>query len=385
MRLCLSVLFVAACGNSATNGNPDLATEMRVDLSGADFYGIDLAGSCATPPPLTLTSVVTGLAEPTFVTAEDAHRLFILERAGKIRIAVDGVLKPAAFLDLTAQVSSTGSDDGLLGLALHPQYATNGRFFVHYSDTNSNVVIAEYARSAGNPDSATPTAIQTLLTQNAAAGIRYGGMLTFGPDGFLYAGVGDGAPDGDPNKNAQNLSSPLGKILRYDVDNVAVAPTGNLMGPVWSYGWREPWRFSFDRTTGELYLADTGHPTWQEIMVEPPATSGRNYGWPITTGSHCRSAGCDQSTLTGPDLEYSGCAIIGGYVYRGAAAGCLDGWFVYSDYCKPELHAFKKGGAKADLDVSGTLDAISSFGETADGELLAVDYGAGIIYRLDPR
>jgi glucose/arabinose dehydrogenase len=372
----LSILLLAGCGSSPAP-SPDLAQPL--DLAAADLVG----AKCATPS-VTLTPLVDGLQHPTFA-AGDLERLFVLERAGKVRLAVSGALAATPFLDLSSQVHSTGDDDGLLGLALHPQFASSGRLFVQYSDKSANLIIAEYARSAGNPDQATPSAIQTLLTTPIATGIRYGGMLAFGPDNYLYSGVGDGDSDGDPNKNAQNLSSPLGKILRFDVDHPTTPPAGNLMGAVWDYGLREPWRFSFDRMTGELYIADVGHPTYQEIDIEPAGQGGKNWGWPIASASHCLQAGCDQSQLAAPDYEYpksGGCAIIGGYVHHGN--DCLDGYFVFSDYCHASLRAFKKGGSAVELAVSGDLVTVTSFGEASDGTLLVVDYGAGKILRLDP-
>jgi glucose/arabinose dehydrogenase len=373
MKRWLCLLWIAGCGSAANNVN-DNSDDLSV--GGGD----DLAGAaCA----VKLTSVVTGLAEPTFVAAEDTHRWLIAERGGRVRVAVDGALQATPFLDLSGGITSTGNDDGLLGLTLHPQYTANGRFYVQYSSTASHVVIAEYARSAGDPNAATPSAVQTLLDENIAAGIRYGGMLAFGPDSFLYSGVGDGDSEGDPLKNAQNLSSPLGKILRFDVDHPMTPPAGNLMGLVWDYGFREPWRFSFDRKSGDLYIADVGHPSDQEIDVEPAGKGGKNYGWPVAAGTHCVQAGCDLAPLTAPAATYpktNGCAIIGGYVYRGSAVACLDGWYLYSDWCKPKLHAWKDGNS---MDLPVTPGAVSSFAETSDGELLLVGYD-GTISRLDP-
>jgi glucose/arabinose dehydrogenase len=374
-RWLLVLLF--GCGNSNVASNPDL-TVAGEDLAVA--AGADLAGSCGA---LKLTPVVSGLSQPTFVATEDAHRWFVAERTGKVKVAVDGAVA-ATFLDLTSMVASTGDDDGLLGFALHPQFTANGRLFVQYSDKSFNVVLAEYARSAGDPNAATPSAVQTFLTQAVPSHIRYGGMLAFGPDGFLYSGVGDGDSDGDPAKNAQTLTTPLGKILRFDSANPGTPPAGNLMGNVWDYGFREPWRFSFDRQNGDLYIADVGHPSDQEVNVEPAGQGGKNYGWPVAAGSHCFKPGCDLTPFTAPKLEYpkaNGCAIIGGYVYRGAALSCLDGWYLYSDWCKPKLHAWKNG---VSMDLPVPIDAVSSFAETPDGELLLVDYG-GTVYRLDPQ
>lgn len=371
----LCLLWLAGCTNGATAGNQDFAVSSDdLTVAAADLYG-----SCGA---LKLTPLVSGLAEPTFAAPEDSHRLFIAERAGKVRLAVDGTIA-STFLDLTSMVTSGGNDDGLLGFTLHPQFTANGRFFVQYSDKSFNVVIAEYARSAGDPNAATPTAVQSLLTQPVSAKIRYGGMLAFGPDNLLYSGVGDGDSEGDPLKRAQDLTSPFGKILRWDADNIGTPPAGNLMGNVWDYGFREPWRFSFDKKNGDLYIADVGHPSDQEINVEPAGSGGKNYGWPVAAGSHCVKAGCDLTPYVAPSAGYlkaNGCAIIGGYVYRGAALSCLDGWYLYSDWCQPALHAWKNGSS---MDLPVNLGSVSSFAQTSDGELLLVDYG-GTVYRLDP-
>jgi glucose/arabinose dehydrogenase len=367
----LGCILCLACHSSTTNPPADLA------LPGDD------AGACGGTPSLKLTPVASGLHNPTFAAGApgDPTRLFILERGGNLRVVKDGTLSPTPFLSLA--VSSTGDDDGLLGLAFHPQYAMNGRLFVDYSDPGHNLVVAEYARATD--DSASPAAVKTFYQIADPAQVRYGGMLAFGPDGYLYIGVGDGAPDGDPQHNALNLGLDFGKILRIDVDKFPTPPPGNFMGDIWDYGLREPWRFSFDSQTHELYLADVGHPTYQSLHIEPAGVGGHNYGWSTVSGSHCLRAGCDQSGITLPTLERTGGCIIGGYVYRGTKNSCLSGWYLYGDWCKRSVRALTWNGSAVVNDVDLALGVVtpSSFGQDADGELYLVDYAKGTVSRFD--
>jgi glucose/arabinose dehydrogenase len=380
----LLVVFLGACGSHATQPAPaDLAM-----AAGSD------SGACGDTPSLKLTSVASGLTNPTFVAAApgDSTRLFVLERAGAVRVVKGGALAPTPFLDLRASTASAGDDDGLLGLAFHPDYATNGRFFVHYSDLSHNLMVEEYARA--DADTAAPAVTQSFVHVANPAQARYGGMLAFGPDGYLYIGVGDGAATGDPQHNALNLSLEFGKLLRIDVDHFPAAPAGNLIGAnvdpqIWDYGLREPWRFSFDAQTHELYLADVGHPTYQSIHIEPAGSGGHNYGWSTVSGAHCTAAGCDQTGITLPTVERKGGCVIGGYVYRGTKNACLAGWYVYGDYCTGRVRGLVWNGSAVTTDVDltpsieGSFSQPSSFGVDSDGELYLVDYGGGAILRFD--
>lgn len=349
-----------------------------------------------------LQEVVTGLSVPLYLTAPAGDaRLFIVEKTGGIRIVKDGALLPDPFLDLSAQVSS-GSEQGLLGLAFDPEYATNGRFVVHYTDLAGNTALSRFQVSA-DPDRADPASEQLILTAAQPASNHNGGQVAFGPDGFLYLGLGDGGSSGDPEGRGQDLSDLLGSILRVDLragdpytvpaDN-PFAGNPNARPEVWSYGLRNPWRFSFDRATGDLYIADVGETQVEEIDVSTPADGagrGVNYGWSIMEGSQCfRGSGCDRTGLTLPVLEYShqeGCSVTGGYVYRGSSIPELQGHYFYADFCQGWVRSFRyTGGAVTDEASWPTLSPggpIVSFGEDSAGELYILQAGGGV-FRIVP-
>jgi glucose/arabinose dehydrogenase len=305
------------------------------------------------------------------------------------------VVRGAAFLDLSDLVSCC-SERGLLGLAFHPGYEANGLFYVNYTDVNGDTVVAEYARGA-SPEIADPTARRILFTVDQPFPNHNGGMLAFGPDDLLYIGLGDGGGQGDPFGNAQRLDTKLGKILRIDVDTYPAPAPGNVRGgdpDVWDFGVRNPWRFSFDRATGDLYIGDVGEVSFEEIDVEPRGQGGRNYGWSVTEGLHCfGAASCDTAGITFPVIEYdheSGdCSVTGGYVYRGAAIPELHGRYFYGDFCSNRVRTFVWNGTAAtdareltaDLESATVLGAVTSFGEDAAGELLVVDR-RGAVFRV---
>lgn len=353
------------------------------------------AGGAGPIPPLKLTPMPGSFDQPDFVTSPpgDTTRLFVCEQKGAIRIIKNGALLPTPFL--TVPTGGNGNEQGLIGLAFHPNYAQNGRFFVQYSLPNNDSVIAEYARSAANPDLANPVATKTLMTVSQGSENGHnGGMLAFAPDGTMYIGKGDGSVA----QNGQNLNTRLGKILRVDVDTFPTPPAGNLPGGdphIWDYGLRNPWRFSFDRANGDLYIGDVGETEWEEIDVEPANTGKRNYGWSVMEGNHCfLSMSCDMTGKTPPVLEYAhldGCSVTGGYVYRGSAIPGLQGFYLYGDYCSGWIRAFRfVGGAPVDQTdltndlVSGPPLQISSFGEDANGEVYVVDRASGVVSRIDP-
>ncbi len=345
-------------------------------------------------PPIVLQPVVTGLSSPVYVTqpADGSGRLFIVEQAGLIRIFRPGVgLLPTPFLDIRSRVVF-GGEQGLLSVAFHPSYASNGRFFVNYTSPTGGLhsVIAEYRVSAGNPDVA--DAAETVLLTIAQPFTNHnGGLNLFGPDGMLYIGLGDGGGSGDPQGNGQRLSTLLGKILRIDVntgspygipgDNPFINTPG-ARGEIWAYGLRNPWRFSFDRVTGQLYIADVGQGSWEEIDLGGP---GRNYGWNVTEGTHCYPPGssCAIAGFTLPVTEYDhsqGCSVTGGYVYRGSRVPELIGQYLFGDYCSGRLWAL--GGSPRTFwtqrQVLVTGFNISSFGEDQSGEVYIVDYNGGV-------
>jgi glucose/arabinose dehydrogenase len=377
---CVGLSLASSSGASACSGS---------DLSGPP------AGTGAV-----LQEVVSGLSFPLYLTAPpgDLARLFVVEKTGGIRIVKDGVLLPNPFLNLSAKVSS-GSEQGLLGLAFDPDYATNGRFVVHYTDLAGNTVLSRFNASP-DPDLADPASEQVILTATQPAPNHNGGQVLFGPDGFLYLGLGDG---GGPGGRGQDLSDLLGSILRIDVrsgdpytvptDNPFVGQP-NARAEVWSYGLRNPWRFTFDRGTGDLYIADVGQGQREEIDVSTPAEGagkGVNYGWNIMEGSQCfGGSGCDQAGLTLPVLEYNhsqGCSITGGYVYRGSAIPALQGHYFYSDFCQRWVRSFRYAGGVATEEASWptlvTGGTIVSFGEDAAGEMYILE-AEGRVSRIVP-
>ena len=365
-------------------------------------------GSPVGPPeatlPVGLEPVASGLSFPLYLTspAGDA-RLFIVEKGGAIRIVKDGVLLPAPFLTLAGRVS-TGSEQGLLGLAFDPAYASNGRFVVHYTDLAGNTAVSLYRVSAAAPDLADPASETVLLTAAQPFENHNGGQILFGPDGMLYIGLGDGGSGGDPGGRGQSLADLLGGILRVDVGSgtgYTVPPDNPFVGQadarseIWSYGLRNPWRFTFDPSTGDLYIADVGQNAWEEVDVVTQAGGagrGLNFGWNVTEGNHCYSSvNCNQAALTPPVLEYShdeGCSISGGFVYRGAAIPALQGHYFYADYCRGWVRSFRfQDGQALEPQQWSALapgGSIPSFGQDAAGELYILTAEGGV-FRIVPK
>ena len=352
---------------------------------------------CSAPllAAITLVPVVSGgLASPVFVghAGDGSNRLFVIEQPGDVRVLQPGASTTTVFLDIRSRILA-GGERGLLGLAFHPRYASNGRFFVYYTRADDGaIVVAEYRVSA-NRDVA-DTAEHVLLTiPHAAAPNHNGGMLAFGPDGYLYIGVGDGGSANDPPNNAQNIDVLLGKILRIDVDHPNAAagtlysspadnPFVNAPGAdeIYAYGWRNPWRFSFDRATGAQWVADVGQGAREE--VDTPVIKGGNYGWRIYEGSGCTGNGpapCTPAPYVFPIFDYehtSGrCSITGGYVYRGVQNALAPGTYVYGDYCTGEIFAWNGSAQTLLLD---TAQSISSFGEDEAGEIYVVDLNGSV-------
>lgn len=364
-------------------------------LAAALACGDDPAGTRLPPAELAARwePLATGLAEPVHAAAPPGDaRLFVVERRGRVRVVKAGALLPQPFLDLGAEVGSAGQEEGLLSIAFHPQFTSNGRCFVYYTDVAGDLVLAEFVVPGATPDVADPASRRVLLAiPHPGQSNHNGGQLAFGLDGFLYVGVGDGGGRGDPDGSAQDTSVLLGKLLRLDVDGAPpyAIPPGNpgFAAPeVWAFGLRNPWRFSFDRATGDLYVGDVGQSDWEEIDFQPAgAAGGRNYGWNLMEGDgHC-FGGADCSApglgLVRPIAEYptaDGCAVTGGFVYRGAAVPALAGTYLYADYCTGEVLSLRMSGGRAtgqaDLSAAlgGALPLLSSFGEDGAGELLAV-------------
>lgn len=360
------------------------------------------AGTPAPLPDAELEEVASGLARPTFVThaGDGSGRLFVLEKQGRIRVIEDGRVLPEPFLDITGVVKSSGNEQGLLGLAFHPDYERNGRFFVYYTAQDNDNTVAEY-RVAGDANRADLRSGKELLAVADKYSNHNGGMLAFGPDGYLYIAMGDGGSSGDPDDNGQDLLAFLGKILRIDVDSgdpYAIPESNpfivrsNARGEIWAWGLRNPWRFSFDRETGDLWIADVGQNKYEEVNFQPAGSKGgENYGWAVMEGTHCfrPSSGCDTTGMTTPIFEYDhgeGCSITGGYVYRGEAHPALTGIYLFTDYCTGNLWATRQVGGTFDTEQIGRLPgSISSFGEDEAGELYAVRDSEGAVYRVVAR
>jgi len=364
----------------------------------------DGGGGVVAPPPsgneTELELVAAGLSSPVYLTAPRGDpRLFIVEQEGTIRIIEGGVVRPQPFLDIRARVQS-GGERGLLGLAFHPAYGANGWFYVNYTDTNCDTRIERYQVTA-DPYVADPASAELVLAIAQPFANHNGGMMAFGPDHALYIATGDGGGSGDPDGNAQDLSSLLGKILRLDVDTQlpyaipADNPFRNVTGArgeIWAYGLRNPWRFSFDFEADRLFIADVGQNSWEEINVVPASRAGANYGWNIMEGRHCFGASsCNTADLTLPVLEYpngdEGCSVTGGYVYRGEAIPEIRGHYFYSDFCGGWIRSFRVSGNtvtdQQDWDV-GNIGMVLSFGEDAASELYVLTRGSegGRVFRF---
>jgi len=341
-----------------------------------------------------LTPVVSGLSSPLFVgnAGDGSNRLFIEEQGGVIKVLQPGASTPTVFLDIHTKIVA-GGEQGLLGLAFHPSYASNGRFFVYYTRAgDGTLVIAEYRVSA-DPNVAGAAETVLLTIAHPTNTNHNGGMLAFGADGFLYIGVGDGGSANDPPGNAQNTDVLLGKILRINVDqpdpvagtlysSPADNPFVNQAGrdEIYSFGWRNPWRFSFDRQTHQQWVADVGQGAREE--VDTPVVKGGNYGWKIFEGTACANpdpvTGCAGNFIA-PIFDYlhtnGRCSITGGYVYRGSRGALPPGTYVYGDYCTGEIFAWDGTAQSLLLD---TAFNISSFGEDEAGELYVVNLGGSV-------
>ena len=345
---------------------------------------------------LRLEQVASGLSSPLYLTAPAGDtRLFIVEQGGRIRIVQNGQLLATPFLDITGVVRS-GGEQGLLSVAFHPSYATNGYFYVDYTDSNGDTRIERYTVSA-NANIADATSAKLILFIAQPYSNHNGGLVLFGPDRKLYIGMGDGGSGGDPQNRAQNRDSLLGKLLRIDVD--AADPygvpsdnpfaAGGGRGEIWALGLRNPWRFAFDRAAGLLYIADVGQNLWEEVDVAPSGSGGLNYGWRIMEGAHCYNPDpCNVAGLVQPALEYdhsNGCSIIGGFVYRGSRSPSLTGQYFYSDYCSGWIRSFSYASGAVTQRTSWTLNVslgnVLSFGEDAAGEQYVLS-GNGNVYRI---
>jgi glucose/arabinose dehydrogenase len=349
------------------------------------------------PPGLTLRLdpfITSGLSSPVFLTQPlNDGRIFVVEQPGRIRVVRDGVLQTTPFLDISTSKVLSGGERGLLSVAFHPQYATNRFFYVYYTTravsalAAGDIVIERYTATT-NPEVADPaTAKLIITTSHSQASNHNGGLLAFGPDGMLYAGIGDGGGGGDPFHTGQNQNALLGSLLRLNIagDPYTIPPGNPFIGvagaraEIWAKGLRNPWRYAFDAPTGLLYVADVGQGAREEVDVVAATQPGVNYGWSIMEGSICYNAAtCNQSGLTLPVVDYThaggACSITGGYVYRGSAIPGIRGHYFYSDYCAGFLRSFRyENGAPADeKDWGLPMSFVTSFGVDFAGELYVI-------------
>jgi glucose/arabinose dehydrogenase len=330
---------------------------------------------------------------------DGSGRLFVLVRSGAIRVVQGGQLLDAPFLDITDKVGSGNSEQGLLGMAFHPNYHQNGLFYIYYTDVNGSVVIARYHVS-GDPNRGDPGSEQVLLRISKQFPNHNGGAIAFGPDGYLYLGVGDGGSEGDPDNNGQSIQTLFGKLLRIDVDHgspYSIPPDnpfvkGGGRPEIWAYGLRNPWRFSFDMQTHALYIADVGQDTYEEINYLPAgAPGGTNFGWRYREGMHPYQGTVPPGLkLTDPVYEYThaqgGCAVIGGYVYRGKDLPAWKGVYLFGDYCSGLIWGLTRqaNGAWTGQVLFQTGFAITSFGVDEQGEIYLTDERSGL-YKLVPQ
>lgn len=398
---------------TATPTQPPAATALPEEVATVPPTATAAPAPTATPSPaprldalrLGLAPIAQNLAAPVFVThaGDGRGRLFLVEKVGRIRIFDADGLRPVPFLDIRDRVRSDGMEQGLLGLAFAPDFSDSGRFFVDYTDRDGNTVIARFT-AAADGETADPAGESRVLSIDQPAANHNGGMLVFGPDGYLWVGTGDGGMANDRFGNGQNPDTLLGKMLRLDVTSDPAAPYlipgdnpwvdagwdgRDVRDEVWAVGLRNPWRYSFDRATGDLWIADVGQNLYEEVNFVPAGSpGGLNFGWPIMEGTHCfpESAGCQRAGLEIPVAEYrhgaDGCSITGGYVYRGAAFPALAGVYLYSDYCSGKIWGLARDGDgwRNHLLLESRLN-VSSFGEDEAGELYVTDLQGGV-YRI---
>ena len=350
---------------------------------------------------LALKPLIGGLRAPLFVTnaRDGSGRIYVVEQGGTIRVVSGGRLSSSPFLDIGA-LTAAGGERGLLGLAFHPAYARNGRLFVDYTDRNGDTVIAEYRRAIGGA-TADPGSARVLLRIAQPFPNHNGGDVAFGPDGYLYIGMGDGGSGGDPYGNGQRLDTLLGKLLRIDVSRTSgAAPYGipadnpfrsraGARPEIWAYGLRNPWRFSFDPARKWLWIGDVGQNRIEEIDRARIGAAGLNYGWNTTEGGSCYKpgSGCAKAGLTLPIVDYThdaGCSVTGGYAYRGAAFAALRNVYLYADYCSGTIWGLRADGPASQQAtvLLQTHRAITSFGEDERGELYVTDGNAGAVLRV---
>jgi glucose/arabinose dehydrogenase len=394
-------LVGVACGDDdppspSAAGDTSTTTGASSDTTGGPAP--DTTGVPAAPQPLgsvavTLTEVA-GLTQPVALAVRGGDgALYVVEKVGRVTAVRDGAVDPTPVLDLTGSVS-TGSEQGLLGLAFSPD---GGKLYVNFTNAGGDTRVVEYGFSGGRAD---PSTAREVLAVAQPFANHNGGNLVFGPDGMLWIGLGDGGSGNDPQNRAQDLGDLLGKMLRIDPtpsggraytipsDNPFVGD-GGARGEIWSYGLRNPWRYSFDRATGDLWIGDVGQNAVEEVDFAPVSSDGgENWGWPALEGTRANKGPRPEGAVA-PILDYDqssgGCSVTGGYVYRGARIPALTGAYLYGDYCRGEILALRQSGGRVveEADLGVAVDGLSSFGQDAAGELYALSL-SGTVYRIDP-
>ena len=372
------------------------------------LFSLSFFSICIFAQTIELEQYATGFLSPVDITNAGDDRLFVVERSGRVKIIDEtGSVVSTPFLDIDAKVATTSgqSEKGLLGLAFHPDYLNNGFFFVNYTDNSGETVVARYSRDASDPNLADPDSEEIIMTIDQPYGNHNGGCIKFGPDGYLYIGMGDGGSGNDPQNYGQNTQSLLGKMLRIDIDNGSpysvpannpFVNDANVLDEIWAIGVRNPWRFSFDRETGDLWIADVGQNAWEEIDFQPAnSPGGENYGWRCYEGNHlngnvntsnCGSAGDYVAPIY--EVQHSGfsgpCSVTGGFVYRGEDYPDLEGIYIFADYCTGEVFTVAPDGSGGWVgqEVADFNYDISTFGEDVDGELYLARMGQGRIYKV---
>jgi glucose/arabinose dehydrogenase len=396
--LVAAVLVLAACSEESASTTrvdapigPGTTTPTTIPVPAPVGSDAQLLG-------LGAIEVVRGFERPSFAIAPwGDDRLFVLEQRGVVSIVRNGVVDPDPFLDISDRVGSSGLEQGLLGMAFHPAFPGDPRVFVYYTDLNGDSVLASFDVSS-DPDRLDEVTSVEVLAAAQPASNHNGGMVAFGPDGYLYLGLGDGGGANDQFGNGRRPDTVLGTILRIDVDGAApyaVPPdnpfvAGGGAAEVWAYGLRNPWRFDVDPTDGRVYIADVGQGQWEEVSVVSAA--GADLGWSVLEGVECFSEDpCDASGTTEPLVVYGhdeGCSVTGGFVYRGAAIPELTGHYLYSDWCGGWLRSFRaESGAAVDeqdwTEGIGDIGRVSSFGRDGNGELYLVT-SDGVIWKIVP-
>ncbi|MBN2387621.1 MAG: PQQ-dependent sugar dehydrogenase [Anaerolineales bacterium] len=403
-------LLLAACGTATPAPIPATmtsvpATDVLVpEAAASEVPAVVTTAGATTTPQIYLAAfpdpggyawepVVSGLEQPVDIqnAGDGSGRLFVVERTGHIHIIRDNVLVSDPFLDLRDRITNDGLEQGLLGLAFDPDYALSGFFYVNYTDRRGNTVVARFQVLADDPDRADPYSETRLLSIEQPYANHNGGGLAFGPDGYLYIGLGDGGSAGDPFGNGQDPNSLLGKLLRIDVDTPGTGPE------IWAVGLRNPWRFSFDPATGDLYIADVGQSNWEEINFIPAGgPGGLNFGWNYWEGQHVYNPAPGGVDFVFPVAEYAhaggnglpgGCSVTGGVVYRGAQLPEWGGVYFFGDYCSGWVLGLARADARTwqvqPLFATGVT--VTSFGADETGELYLSDFGSGRLLHLVQR